>query len=74
MAVPNWHETKDGEVSAAEFARAIQANCVGKKYSELPGAFKAFMEAFFRAVDVNGSSGFTRRDSILTNSQSNPCT
>jgi len=45
---------KDGEVTTAEFKKAIQANCVGKAYSEFPGAFKSFIDGFFKTIDIDG--------------------
>jgi Ca2+-binding EF-hand superfamily protein len=45
---------KDGEVSAEEFKKAIQTNCVGKSYNDFPGALKAFVDVFFRTIDVDG--------------------
>jgi len=45
---------KDGEVSVEEFKKALQQNCVGKAYGDFPKAFKAFIDGFFRTVDVNG--------------------
>jgi len=45
---------KDGEVTTAEFKKAIQANCVGKAYAEFPTAFKAFIDGFFKTIDVDG--------------------
>merc|ERR1712036_191534 len=44
---------KDGEVSADEFKKAIQANCVGKAFCDMPGAFKAFVDTDFRVDCVN---------------------
>jgi len=45
---------KDGEVSADEFKKAIQANCVGKAFGDMPGAFKAFVDVYFKTIDVDG--------------------
>jgi len=45
---------KDGEVSAEEFMKAIQKNCVGKQYEAFPEAFKAFVIAVFKSIDVDG--------------------
>lgn len=45
---------KDGEVTAEEFKKAIQTNCVGKSYNDFPGAFKSFIDGYFRTVDVDG--------------------
>jgi len=45
---------KDGEVTTEEFKKAIQANCVGKKYADFPSAFKSFIDGFFKTIDVDG--------------------
>jgi Ca2+-binding EF-hand superfamily protein len=45
---------KDGEVTTEEFKKAIQNHCVGKSYNDFPKAFKAFIDGFFRTVDVDG--------------------
>lgn len=45
---------KDGEVSAEEFKKAIQDNCVNKSYKDFPQAFKSFIAGFFRTIDVDG--------------------
>merc|ERR1712121_436712 len=45
---------KDGEVTTAEFKKAIQANSVGKSYADFPSAFKAFIDGFFKTIDVDG--------------------
>jgi len=45
---------KDGEVDAEEFRKAIQTNCVGKAFSDMPGAFKAFVDVYFKTIDVDG--------------------
>lgn len=45
---------KDGEVTTDEFKKAIQANCVGKGYKDFPGAFKSFIDGFFKTIDVDG--------------------
>lgn len=45
---------KDGEVTTEEFKKAIQSNCVGKAYKDFPQAFKAFIDGFFRTIDVDG--------------------
>jgi len=45
---------QDGEVDAEEFRKAIQTNCVGKAFSDMPGAFKAFVDVYFKTIDVDG--------------------
>merc|ERR1711976_1123505 len=45
---------KDGEVSAEEFKKAVQTNCQGKMFADMPAAFKAFVETYFRTIDVDG--------------------
>jgi len=45
---------KDGEVTTEEFKKAIKDHCVGKAYKDFPAAFKAFIDGFFRTVDVDG--------------------
>lgn len=45
---------KDGEVTTDEFKKALQNHCVGKSYNDFPAAFKAFIDGFFRTVDVDG--------------------
>merc|ERR1711994_524722 len=45
---------KDGEVTTAEFKKAIQANCVGKAYTDFPSAFKMFIDGFFKTIDIDG--------------------
>jgi len=45
---------KDGEVSAEEFLKAIEANCGNKTYDQLPPAFKAFITGTFKSIDVDG--------------------
>jgi Ca2+-binding EF-hand superfamily protein len=45
---------KDGEVTTDEFKKALQNHCVGKSYTDFPKAFKAFIDGFFRTVDVDG--------------------
>lgn len=46
---------QDGEVSADEFKKAIQTNCVGKSYADFPGALKSFVDTIFRSIDVDGN-------------------
>merc|ERR1712133_201929 len=45
---------KNGEVDSDEFMKGVETACKGKKYSELPAAFKFFIEAQFRTIDVDG--------------------
>merc|ERR1712121_125671 len=45
---------KDGEVDTEEFKKAVQANCHGKAFSDMPGAFKAFVDVYFKTIDVDG--------------------
>jgi len=45
---------KDGEVTADEFMKAIEANCERKSFAEFPPAFKAFITGVFKAIDVDG--------------------
>lgn len=46
---------QDGEVTTAEFKKAIQANCVGKAYTDFPSAFKMFIDGFFKTIDIDGN-------------------
>ena len=46
---------QDGEVSADEFMKAIEANCERKSFAEFPPAFKAFITGVFKAIDVDGT-------------------
>merc|ERR1711974_572432 len=45
---------KDGEVSTEEFKKAVQTHCQGKAFTDMPGAFKAFVDVYFRTIDVDG--------------------
>lgn len=45
---------KDGEVSAEEFKKGIELSCKGKAFADLPAAFKFFIDAQFRTIDVDG--------------------
>merc|ERR1719361_1785206 len=45
---------KDGEVDGKEFAAAVQKNCMNKPFGEMPPAFKAFIDQYFRSIDVDG--------------------
>lgn len=46
--------------------KAIQKNCVGKAYNDFPGALKAFVDVFFRSIDVDGNFHLRR---VITNRQ-----
>jgi len=45
---------KDGEVSTEEFIKGIDKACKGKNFAGLPNAFKFFVDATFRTLDVDG--------------------
>merc|ERR1712133_340926 len=45
---------KNGEVDSDEFMRGVETACKGKSYNDLPEAFKFFIEAQFRTIDVDG--------------------
>merc|ERR1712209_231890 len=45
---------KDGEVSSEEFKKGIEKSAKGKAYADLPAAFKYFIDAQFRTIDVDG--------------------
>ena len=45
---------QDGEVDDKEFADAVKKNCMNKPYSEMPASFKAFIDQYFRSIDVDG--------------------
>merc|ERR1712095_229943 len=45
---------KDGEVSSEEFKKGIEKSAKGKSFSDLPAAFKFFIDAHFRTIDVDG--------------------
>jgi len=45
---------RDGKITTDEFKEAVRSTCVGKKYSEFPQAMKAFIDAFFKVIDING--------------------
>merc|ERR1712241_650049 len=45
---------KNGEVDTEEFMGGVETACKGKKYAGLPEAFKFFIEAQFRTIDVDG--------------------
>ena len=46
---------QDGEVSTEEFKKAVQTNCQGKAFNDMPGAFKAFTDVYFKTIDVDGN-------------------
>jgi hypothetical protein len=45
---------KDGEVSVDEFKKGIELSCKGKSFADFPAAFKFFIDAQFRTIDVDG--------------------
>merc|ERR1711963_474771 len=45
---------KDGEVSSEEFKKGIEKSAKGKSFADLPAAFKFFIDAQFRTIDVDG--------------------
>merc|ERR1712024_11988 len=45
---------KNNEVDTWEFMKGVETACKGKSYDELPEAFKFFIEAQFRTIDVDG--------------------
>jgi len=45
---------KDGEISTDEFMKGIELSCKGKAFADLPPAFKYFIDAQFRTIDVDG--------------------
>ena len=45
---------KNGEVDTEEFMGGVETACKGKAYDQLPEAFKFFIEAQFRTIDVDG--------------------
>ena len=45
---------KNGEVDTEEFMGGVETACKGKSYDDLPEAFKFFIEAQFRTIDVDG--------------------
>jgi len=45
---------KDNEVSAEEFKKGIELSCKGKSFADFPNAFKFFIDAQFRTIDVDG--------------------
>jgi len=45
---------KDGEVEVDEFKKGIELSCKGKGYADFPNAFKYFIDAQFRTIDVDG--------------------
>jgi len=45
---------KNGEVDSEEFMRGVETACKGKSYGDFPEAFKFFIEAQFRTIDVDG--------------------
>ena len=47
---------KNGEVDTEEFMGGVETACKDKAYDDLPEAFKFFIEAQFRTIDVDGKS------------------
>ena len=47
---------KNGEVDTEEFMGGVETACKGKAYDDLPEAFKFFIEAQFRTIDVDGNT------------------
>jgi len=45
---------KNGEVDTDEFMKGVETACKGKSYDSLPQAFKFFIDAQFRTIDVDG--------------------
>ena len=45
---------QDGEISTEEFMKGIEMSCKGKAFADLPTAFKFFIDAQFRTIDVDG--------------------
>ena len=45
---------KNGEVDTEEFMGGVETACKGKGYEALPEAFKFFIEAQFKTIDVDG--------------------
>merc|ERR1711915_617527 len=45
---------KNGEVDTEEFMVGVETACKGKTWEDLPEAFKFFIEAQFRTIDVDG--------------------
>ena len=46
---------KNNEVDTEEFMKGVETACKGKSYEQLPEAFKFFIEAQFRTIDVDGN-------------------
>ena len=51
---------KNGEVDTEEFMGGVETACKGKAYDDLPEAFKFFIEAQFRTIDVDGNIIFKK--------------
>merc|ERR1712156_139316 len=45
---------KNNEVDTEEFMGGVETACKNKPYEQLPEAFKFFIEAQFRTIDVDG--------------------
>ena len=46
---------KNNEVDTDEFMKGVETACKNKNYDQLPEAFKFFIEAQFRTIDVDGN-------------------
>ena len=47
---------KNNEVDTEEFMGGVETACKNKPYEQLPEAFKFFIEAQFRTIDVDGET------------------
>jgi len=45
---------KNGEVDSEEFMGGVETACKGKSYANFPEAFKFFIDAQFKTIDVDG--------------------
>merc|ERR1712110_1169671 len=53
----DWNQDKyekNKKVDTEEFMHGVETACKGKAYDQLPEAFKFFIEAQFRTIDVDG--------------------
>ena len=55
FSLPN-HVFQDGEVEVDEFKKGVELSCKGKGYADFPSAFKYFIDAQFRTIDVDGEN------------------
>ena len=46
---------QDGDVSDEEFVKAVQKNCMGKPFDQLPPGFQTFITNQYNSVDVDGN-------------------